>query len=121
MRENAHYAISTILKSLFFSLAASVIFLWVYSVTPGFIETFAAFGSDLPTITAIALKIRPFYLVAVVILLVPTAIILLKNLSFKTRRTMVVLSASLFIFSVIYLMFFFWAMYLPAFSLSTRP
>lgn len=105
--------------SILLSILATAIFFCIYKITPRFFETVAGLGVDLPTPTLVVLKLYPVYPFIIALSFLPSILVLLSNLPIRFRRAMLTVSAFALAISVLYFIFTFWAMYLPALEYSS--
>ncbi len=110
-------SVGQIISVLLLSVFSALIFVSIFRLVPGFIETFSAFGDELPLPTRIVLGLYPFYAFLVFISLAPFIVVLIKKLDLKIRRKMMPLSVAVLSLAALYFLFMFWAVYLPAFNL----
>jgi hypothetical protein len=87
---------------------------------PGFIETFASFGYSLPLPTKIVLNLYPAYPLIAFVTLLPSVIVFIKKVSPSVRIKMLPLSLASILVAIVYFVFMFWALYLPAFELGSQ-
>lgn len=110
-------SIGQTISILLLSVLSALIFVSILRLMPGFIETFSAFGGELPLPTRVVLGLYPFYAFLAIISLAPFVVVLIKKLDLKIRRKMMPLSVVILSLAALYFLFMLWAVYLPAFSL----
>lgn len=100
-----------------FAIFAAFLYRGIYTVTPQFADTFAAFGNELPWLTSIAVNVGRGFLWVAVISLLPCLIWLdgfintkFSLLIFRASKWLLVLAILIFLLNLV-------AMYLPIFAL----
>lgn len=113
-------SVGRIVLVLLLSISSASIFVTIFRLMPGFIETFASFGYSLPLPTKIVLNLYPAYPVMVFVALLPSVIVFIKKVSLNVRIKMLPLSLAFILVAIVYFAFMFWALYLPAFELGSQ-
>jgi hypothetical protein len=120
MNNTKELSVGKIVLVLLLSISSALIFVTIFRLMPGFIETFASFGHSLPLPTKIVLNLYPAYPVMVFVSLLPSVIVFIKKLSPNVRIKMLPLSLAFIFAAIVYFVFMFWALYLPAFELGSQ-
>ena len=120
MNNTKELSLGRIVLVLLLSISSALIFVTIFRLMPGFIETFASFGSNLPLPTKIVLNLYPVYPVMVFVVLLPSLIVFIKKVSLNVRVKMLPLSLAFILAAIVYFVFMFWALYLPAFELGAQ-
>ena len=120
MNNTKELSIGRTVLVLLLSISNALIFVTIFRLMPGYIETFASFGSNLPLPTKIVLNLYPVYPVMAFVSLLPSLIVFLKKVSLNVRIKMLPLSLAFILAAILYFAFMFWALYLPAFELGAQ-
>ncbi len=120
MNNTKELSVGKIVLVLLLSISSALLFVIIFRLMPGFIETFASFGHNLPLPTKIVLDLYPAYPVMVFVSLLPSLIVFIKKVSLNVRIKMLPLSLAFILAAIVYFIFMFWALYLPAFELGSQ-
>jgi len=120
MNNTKELSVGRIVLVLLLSISSASIFVTIFRLMPGFIETFASFGYSLPFPTKNVLNLYPVYPVMVFVCLLPSVIVFIKRVSLNVRIKMLPLSLAFILAAIVYFVFMFWALYLPAFELGSQ-
>jgi hypothetical protein len=120
MNNTKELSVGRIVLVLLLSISSASIFVTIFRLMPGFIETFASFGYSLPLPTKTVLNLYPVYPVMVFVCLLPSVIVFIKRVSLNVRIKMLPLSLAFILAAIVYFVFMLWALYLPAFELGSQ-
>lgn len=120
MNSTKELSVGKIVLVLLLSISSALIFVTIFRLMPGFIETFASFSQSLPLPTQIVLNLYPAYPVMVFVSLLPSIIVFIKKVSLNVRIKMLPLSFAFILAAIVYFLFMLWALYLPAFELGSQ-
>lgn len=107
------WSIGKYVIAVLFILVSFTTYYWIYAILPQFMETFSAFGTDLPAATSLINDYRNVFLVLGWLSLTPLLVLFLRKLSHKVKSRLFIWVLVNGIMAVISLIAFLWAMYLP--------